>query len=302
VQETYEEKELEWIVKPAPWEVTLYSPVSLWEMLIYAGQLFHAVGHTLSVVRCRAAHDPGPGDYMMRDYLQDPLDDSLRKDAMFALRHVAEYCANFGMPVSVGTASEAMSRIDQNYNYSRRALINEIDSLHGMLLKELKGKLFFYVPAERRGYLPRLNECVMGEQVRAAFPSVLYDAQEAALCLALSRGTACVFHLMRVLEVALGVVGKPFGVSLDHVNWGSAIDQIEKKIGRMGQEQAWTSRADWKELQEFYSQAISHLRVTKDGWRNYTAHARGKFTEEEAQTMFLAVKAFMQKLSERLSE
>jgi hypothetical protein len=31
-------------------------------------------------------------------------------------------------------------------------------------------------------------------------------------------------------------------------------------------------------------------------------HARGKYTEEEAERIFETVKAFMQKLAERLSE
>jgi hypothetical protein len=40
----------------------------------------------------------------------------------------------------------------------------------------------------------------------------------------------------------------------------------------------------------------------KDAWRNYTAHARGKYTEEEAKLIIENTRAFMQKLATRLSE
>ena len=60
--------------------------------------------------------------------------------------------------------------------------------------------------------------------------------------------------------------------------------------------------ADWKEQQEYFSQAASHFMFLKDAWRNYTAHARGKYTEEEADMIIVNVRAFMQKLATRLHE
>ena len=54
--------------------------------------------------------------------------------------------------------------------------------------------------------------------------------------------------------------------------------------------------------QEFYAQAASHFGVLKDAWRNYTAHARGVYTEEMAEDIFTNVKGFMQNLATRLHE
>ena len=42
--------------------------------------------------------------------------------------------------------------------------------------------------------------------------------------------------------------------------------------------------------------------VVKDAWRNYTAHARGKYDGQEAELMLRNVRGFMQKLATRLSE
>jgi hypothetical protein len=65
----------------------------------------------------------------------------------------------------------------------------------------------------------------------------------------------------------------------------------------MNQHPAWKARSDCKDQQEFYSQAASHFVVFKDAWRNYAAHCRGKFDEQEASDIMTAVRAFMDKLA-----
>ena len=60
--------------------------------------------------------------------------------------------------------------------------------------------------------------------------------------------------------------------------------------------------ADWKDQLEFFSQAASYFMVVKDAWRNYTAHARGRYDEDEAEGILRNVRGFMQKLATRLHE
>lgn len=105
---------------------------------------------------------------------------------------------------------------------------------------------------------------------------------------------------MRILELGLTALGKVFAVSLAHTNWHPAIIDIEKAVRNMGA--APNKSPNWKDEQEFYSQAASSLMLLKDAWRNYTAHARGKYTEEEASQIMDNVKTFMQKLAARLTE
>jgi hypothetical protein len=123
--------------------------------------------------------------------------------------------------------------------------------------------------------------------------------------MATRRSTAAVFHLMRALEIGLGVLGSTFGVSLAHTNWAPAIDEIEGHIREMHKDAQWKSKYSKDELklqQEFYAQAASHFGILKDAWRNYTAHARGKYTEPEAELIFANVRGFMEKLSTRFHE
>lgn len=134
------------------------------------------------------------------------------------------------------------------------------------------------------------------------FPSTAEEIAEACRCFAFGRNTACIFHLMRVLELGLTPLGAIFGVSLAHTNWAPALDQIESSIRKMSNDPSWTAQVDWRDQQEFYSQAASYFRVLKDAWRNHTAHARGRYDQSEAMDILVAVRGFMQKLATRLHE
>src|SRR5439155_6631659 len=53
-----------------------------------------------------------------------------------------------------------------------------------------------------------MKPALFGEQVTTAFPSVAFDVEEAGNCYAFARPTACVFHLMRVMETGLKALGR----------------------------------------------------------------------------------------------
>jgi hypothetical protein len=164
----------------------------------------------------------------------------------------------------------------------------------------MKRELFLYVRRPEAGSYMPVNG--FGDEVAYAFPTISHDVREACTCYALARSTACVFHLMRILEVALGAFGTIFGLKFSHTNWGPAIDQIESKIRGMGSDPAWNTKPDWKERQEFYCQAIDYLRITKDAWRNYTAHARGIFDQDDAKRMLENVRLFMRHITPAVSD
>jgi hypothetical protein len=172
--------------------------------------------------------------------------------------------------------------------------------LKRLLQSELEQATFFHVSELKADYYNARR--LFGSEVAEHFPSAQFDIREAGNCYALGRNTACVFHLMRVLETGLTVLGAVFGVSLAHTNWAPAIEQIESKIRDMHKDPVWKALPDCKEEQEFYAQAASHFGVLKDAWRNYTAHVRGQYDEQEASDVFTTVRAFMQKLATRLHE
>jgi hypothetical protein len=287
-----------------PWLENPYRPVGLWDMLQFSARIFYHIGQHLerSFEDCLNA---ATGDLPIPTVaLHGPIDDVTKRKALISLRWVETEAPKIGMPITASTASDTIRHLDnQSRTNTYQWLMDSIRHLQALIEKELSGKTFLYIPAEKMTSWPRNNaRYVFGEAVHVAFPSADYDTSEAGVCLALSRSTASVFHLMRVLEISLNALGKLFGVSMAHTNWAPAIDQIESRIRKMHEDPAWKAMPDCKEQQEFYSQAASHFGILKDAWRNYTAHARGIYTEEQALLIFENVKAFVRTLATRLHE
>lgn len=288
-----------------PWELDRYSLITWLDMIEFSARTFFWAGSALHSILadCLLSSIPLSGDTPVFN-LTAKIDDKTRSTSLERLGHVEDEFRKIGLHIAAETAKELMAVLEtggpgQNVQW----LMERVRAIRDLAHKEMRGKAFFYIPAERAKFFPTIKtQHIFGEAVGAAFPSATFDIAEAGTSLALARGTGCVFHLMRALEVALGVLGRKFGVSVERTNWAPAIAEIESKIRNMQKDQTWNSLPDCKEQQEFYAQAASHFGVLKDAWRNYTMHARGFYTEEQAERILENVKGFMQKLAERLSE
>ena len=184
--------------------------------------------------------------------------------------------------------------------HNKHPTTQEIGNLRLLINYDLDGFKFEAIPRDRVPYYEAIH--LFGDEVHNSFFSAAYDIKEAGTCYSLGRWTACVFHLMRVLEITLAALGKVFEVSLAHTNWAPALDQIESRIREMHKDPTWKALPDVKDQQEFYSQAASHFGILKDAWRNYTAHARGKYDQSECLLVLNNVDSFSRKLATRLHE
>ncbi|MCI0724285.1 MAG: hypothetical protein L0338_35780 [Acidobacteria bacterium] len=214
-----------------------------------------------------------------------------------AVGEIATLLRDLGLTVSARRA-EVMVEQMQNPGSTWQRFKIAAGEVYNVFRCESEDRLFLYVSPDRARFYeaPQL----FGESVHKAFPSASYDVEQAGNCYALGFNTGCVFHLMRVLERGLVALAKRFSIPAEHSNWHNIIEQIKSKVRTIGSE---ASRLpDWKEQQEFYSQAASHFMTLKDAWRNYTAHARGKYDETEARRILENVQGFMEKLASRLSE
>lgn len=135
---------------------------------------------------------------------------------------------------------------------------------------------------------------LFGELVAENFPSAAFDIAEASRCLALARGTACVFHLMRVMELVLrGLMkdmGEPYNEAV-HTDWS-------KMLAKCNQHASGASGPK----QKFYRDAVTHLSSVKWSWRNPTMHPSDKYTEEEAEAVWNSVRAFVRHVATELNE
>lgn len=161
---------------------------------------------------------------------------------------------------------------------------------------ELGSRLMLVIPTENAAQYEQL-EPPFGKDFAGKFPSAQYDLAEAGKCLALSRSTAAVFHLMRVIEVGLAAVHGCLGISVPLIgndrNWGNILTRIRDNISARGNK--WSEKDEFQEL-------YALLTAVKDAWRNATMHIENKYTDEEAKQIFDLAKGFMMKLSARMDE
>jgi hypothetical protein len=133
-----------------------------------------------------------------------------------------------------------------------------------------------------------------GDDFKNRFQTLQYDLGEAGKCLALGRGTATIFHLMRIMEGGLRAIRSCLGApSLADRNWGAILKQIKDAITARGS--GWSEREPFQEM-------YASLDAVKDAWRNPTMHIENKYTEEEAEHVFAMVRGFMQKIAAKFDE
>ncbi len=290
----------------APWEINPYQLVNWWEMQQFSAFAFYVAGYSLEAlfIDC-VLNPPGAGgdDHISLAVLHQPLDERTRNRAITALPKIETEFRNIGMDITADTILETVQRIEADSSVTFDWLKSQISAIQKLIQKEMKGKFFLYISPERAKFWPKKSQPnIFGQDVATAFPSATFDIAQAGIALSTHLSTACVFHLMRAMEIILSILGAKFDVSLTHTNWAPAIEEIEKKIRNMHKESPWKALPDCKGQQEFYAQAASYFGVLKDAWRNYTMHARSKYTEDEAEGIFNNVKGFTKKLAERLSE
>ena len=232
--------------------------------------------------------------------IDNSIDDISNPDYKDILHKHVEFIKNqaelFNLKVSHSQATKIIDMLNENEPLDIE-MLREIDRLKEVLIIELENILFLAIPSKGVDYY-NYNNTKTFQKIIDKFPSAEFNLTEAAKCFALGRYTACVFHLMLLLETPLNVFAKEVGVDIDrNNNWGGLLDHIEKEVNKM----------DYKTIQdrknkEYYSQLISNFRPIKTGWRNYTMHGNNKYTEENAQRIFSNVEGFMKELTVKFTE
>jgi hypothetical protein len=116
------------------------------------------------------------------------------------LREQAGQLAEMRLPASKGAVLELADSVEHYGEY-----VDLSNAKAGFVCRilhlELEGRKFIQV---ERTDLYEQQSPIFGEKVLTEYPKAAYDISEAGKCLALGRGTACAFHLMRVIEVGIG--------------------------------------------------------------------------------------------------
>jgi hypothetical protein len=197
--------------------------------------------------------------------------------------------------IDLGIAALCAGRIIDCIN--NKGTIGELRILFGELNRRISDELsthfIFMIPANReRFYKP--PKPIFGECIASLLPELDEDISEAGKCFALSRYTACVFHLMRIMELCVQKFGDKLGVSLaGEKTWQVILDSVRAELKRK-----YPSHSDPDRI--IYEGIISHLESVKIAWRNPTMHPKNVYTEEQAKDIFESVRIFTNDLADML--
>lgn len=244
------------------------------------------------------------------DRLANPLDMDLfsafvgfgdtskaKEKLRLSLERIADHCRAAGLSFTAGYVNEIIPMLSASATKAEQVR-SEIEILRKRFDDETKDRPLVFVDSVRASYYPSC--ALFGDTVLDQFSKATFDITEAGHCYALGRDTACVFHLMSVLQLGLNALAKTLEVAFEYANWDTVINQIEAKIKKI--ESGELKSIHWTEDRTFYSETALQFRHFKDAWRNHVMHSREHYDGERAASIFTHVKEFMQHLATRLSE
>lgn len=175
-----------------------------------------------------------------------------------------------------------------------------IEHITERLIEELDQEHFFHVPVAKEKYCRKEN--LFGEKIGKKFEKCQEDITNAGTAYALGLYTACVFHLMRVLEHCVQRFGTKLKITLDVKNesWSNIIDQVSKEIERMpgGPRAAPAIKATpaqraRRQKMALAASRLDHVRLV---WRNDVMHPKATYDETEALRVLNSVQEFLESI------
>lgn len=250
---------------------------SLWDMLILDAAEFMQLIHALLST-----------ELVGRD-LRGPVDERGKQIFESSRVEIMRICESLGLPMSVKTADNMLNACETFPQFHQA-----IQQITNTVMIELKGRKFYGPLLRYEQYYSQPK--LFGNDVFDSFPSANDDIYEAGTCLALERSTACVMHLMRVLECGLAALANAVGVKKQN-DWGKYIKEIGEELDR----RAVTSGARSAD-EQFYAETAANFDRLRRAYRNPTMHPDKTYSQERAEEILVAVKSFMSHLPPRIFE
>lgn len=159
-----------------------------------------------------------------------------------------------------------------------------------------------FVIDQARGHLFSGADVLLGKETAERYPSIWFDCEEAAKSLCLGRPTACVFHCMRMLEIAIKAICKRLRIEdptkVAQRNWHFMLSEIKSKMDSLYPSQSRKHGTEGSLIEKLY---VS-LDAIKNPWRNETMHVEGVYTEAEAQHILTCVALLIQAMAQGFDE
>jgi len=208
------------------------------------------------------------------------LEDS-RVAPLFAdVQWFAKEAERIGLPLS---AQQAKRVVQMWKNGDKEGVGRGAMELHNRVLDELETVCCYVVPREKTSYLE--HAWPANPRIEDSFPSAIPEFKRAGRCFAYSENTACVFHLMRIVDLGLRSVAASLSVNYDARNWAGIAGKITKSM-----EQKYGDKTDaWKNQEHFYASVLADIQAISKAYRNEGIHDARKVYEEQDASYLLTV-------------
>lgn len=209
------------------------------------------------------------------------------------ISRVQKDCEDIGLRTAPLQIEEIVANIDAGIVRTGKHISNMLITIASTIRAEMSTHLFMQISPNRVHFYEQND--LFGRKVALNFPSARRDIKSAGSCYACDRNTACVMHLMRVLEVGLNTLAHELNVPFERRNWENIINDVELAINKIN---GPSVGSDWKLKKQFYSGTAKDFRYFKDAWRNHAMHYREHYEAAEALTILNHVQAFMKQLAD----
>ncbi|MGH9551788.1 MAG: hypothetical protein ACRD3W_20550 [Terriglobales bacterium] len=250
---------------------------SLWDMLRFYADQFISTLNWLQTLEMTFSSQ------IQEQLATDKVVEMFCHDLEGLNEHLDKMDCRLSMKMSI--RAQEMMKVTKKFDNNIQQVLKE---LRTRIVDELGDRMLFSINSENAKLLDDDGEPLFGPRVAAKLPSTAEDIAEAGHCLALNRPTACVFHLMRVMETGVQVFGNELGVELtEEKNWHNILDEVNKAIKAKDQKDHIT---------KLYAGISSNLYNVKLAWRNEVMHPKQTYTPDEAKKVFSAVDSFTRDL------
>lgn len=278
---------------PVPiWEVSKFSLVSLFDMLRAHGHSYYYVAYAIGVIEyCIDVSAVQADEALQNEAIQGLLPNIVRQ-----LKSIKREAQDPALKFTLLHVDRALAHCNDKCTPTSLKII--VEELSNRFRDELGDEMFLHVSSNKTPYYK--NPHLFGPEVAARFPHTNHDAEEAGKCFALGRFTACVFHLGRIMEHTVQMLGVKLSVTI-HLNttWNIITEAINNKLKLMANPQtpapALTDADRARNIK--FAKATAHLNAFRLAWRNETMHPKSTYTEEEALTLLNHVDAFMRQIT-----
>lgn len=254
--------------------------VSLFDMLQYSAEDFYALSQELTSLGFLPAALRTPQG---RERLQR------------CVTSLHEHARHLGLSLTINQIECVVEAANQGGN-NLTAVSTAILELQKRVREELSARVFCCIEQEKLKYFDPF--WLEDDPLFVSHDEVLREFHAAGRCYAYGENTACVFHLMRIVDYGMRMVGVSLGISYDARNWSGIASAIEAKMRQKYQEKTEA----WKKSEPFYAEILTDIQAIGRGHRNPVLHElEKKYDEREALYMLTVVETLMRNITRELS-